>query len=308
MRFLVYGKIIIDSIRLSSGAVTHSSLGGGGPQAAFGMRLWSDSVALLTRSGTDLNPPLVAALERLGLDLSGWARYDDLPTPRGLVEYDEHERMLDHGLVTGRDAWFALLGRPLTVSEAHLRADGIHLVTEFGREPIIDTARAMQRGGALLSLEPIFDPRHCPDRGALLDLARQADLVTPDWPAAASLAQSDDLTAVLRFWVDLGARAVAIRRGSQGSYVCDAASRQAWHIPPLPVQIIDPTGAGNAYGGGWCVGWSRTHDVRRAGCYATAAAAMMLSHIGMPDFNEQTYQRAAELFDLALSRSQPLAI
>jgi len=54
--FLVYGKIIIDDIRLRSGAIVSSKLGGGGPQAAFGMRLWHDDVALLTRSGDDLDP------------------------------------------------------------------------------------------------------------------------------------------------------------------------------------------------------------------------------------------------------------
>ena len=53
---LVYGKIIIDNIWLRSGKLHRSALGGGGPQAAFGMRLWHDPVALLTRSGTDLDP------------------------------------------------------------------------------------------------------------------------------------------------------------------------------------------------------------------------------------------------------------
>jgi sugar/nucleoside kinase (ribokinase family) len=308
MQFLIYGKIIVDTIQLRSGGLAQSSLGGGGPQCAFGMRLWSDSVALLTRSGADLEPALVAALEGLGLDLSGWRRYDDLPTPRGLVEYDEHERTLDHGLVTGHEAWLELLSRPITLSETQLRAGCIHLITEFGREPMVEAALAMQRGGALLSLEPIFDPRSCPDQAALLDLARKADLVTPDWPAASSLAGSEDLAEVLRFWAGLGPRAVAIRRGAHGSYVWDAEAPMAWHIPPLPVTVVDPTGAGNAYGGGWCVGWQRTRDARRAGCYGAASAATILSHPGMPDLDEATHRRAVELLELALGLARPLEI
>lgn len=307
MQFLIYGKIIVDSIRLRSGEL-HSALGGGGPQCAFGMRLWSDSVGMITRSGTDLEPPLVATLEGLGLDLSGWRRYDDLPTPRGLVEYDENERMLAHGLVTGRDAWFELLSRPVELSEAHRRAECVHLITEFDREPMAEAALAMQRGGALLSVEPIFEPASCPDRGALLDLARRADIVTPDWPAASSLAGSDDLAEVLRFWASLGPRAVAVRRGARGSYVVDAEARRAWHIPPLPVTVVDPTGAGNAYGGGWCVGWQRTGDARQAGCYGAAAAATILSHPGMPDLDDATHRRAAELLEQALGLARPLEI
>jgi sugar/nucleoside kinase (ribokinase family) len=307
-QFLIYGKIIIDSIRLRSGDLLRSTLGGGGPQAAFGMRLWHDSVALLTRSGTDLEPDHEQTLRQLGLDLAGWARYADLPTPRGLIEYDEHERMLDHGIQISRDDWFRMLGRPLALSERHRQAAGIHLITEFGREPMADTALELQRGGALLSLEPIFDDHSCPDRGALLELARQADIVTPDWPAASTLAGAADPADVLRFWAALGPRAVAIRSGPRGSYVWDDEHRQAWHIPALPVQAIDPTGAGNAYGGGWCVGWHHTHDARRAGCYGTVAAAIMVGHEGMPALDDATRQRAAELLDLALARTTRLTI
>src|SRR4051794_27404378 len=127
-QLLIYGKIIIDDIRLRSGALRRSSLGGGGPQAAFGMRLWHDSVALLTRSGVDIDPAHERMLRQLDLDLSGWARFADLPTPRGLVEYDEHEHMHDHGRMSGRAEWFDLLDRPIQLAGHHHQAAGMHLI------------------------------------------------------------------------------------------------------------------------------------------------------------------------------------
>jgi sugar/nucleoside kinase (ribokinase family) len=306
-QLLIYGKIIIDDIRLRSGEFRSSSLGGGGPQAAFGMRLWHRSVALLTRSGADVEPAHERTLRQLNIDLSGWARYADLPTPRGLVEYDEHEHMHSQGLQISRAEWFALLARPLELTERQRRAAGIHLITEFGAEPMAATALELRRGGALLSLEPIFDERSCSDRPGLLAFARQCDLVTPDWPAASSLAGADDLAGVLRFWAALGPRAVAIRHGARGSYVLDREARQAWHIPALPIEVVDPTGAGNAYGGGWCAGWQHTRDVRLAGCHATASAALMVSHAGTPDLDAAMHERAAVLLDMALARATSIA-
>ncbi len=61
--FLLYGKIVIDDIQLRSGEIVAGNLGGGGLQAAFGMRLWHDEIALLTRSGNDMDQAHIAVLQ-----------------------------------------------------------------------------------------------------------------------------------------------------------------------------------------------------------------------------------------------------
>lgn len=301
--FLLYGKIVVDDIQLRSGEIVPGNLGGGGPQAAFGMRLWHDDVALLTRSGNDLDQAHIAMLQSMGLDLSGWAHYDDLPTPHGLIHYDEDEQLQDQGLLTGQPAWKELLGRPLSLSPLHQQAAGIHMITEFGGEPMVASARELQRGGALFSLEPIFADHSCPDPDALLALARTVDIITPDWPAASAIAGSEQPAEVLRYWSTLGPEAVAIRHGAHGSYVWDRQHDQAWHIPILPVQPIDPTGAGNAYGGGWCIGWWRFRNARLAGCYATVAAALMISQAGMPPLDSEQRQLAETLHVTAIQQT-----
>jgi cytidine kinase len=306
--FLLYGKIVIDDIQLRSGALVPGKLGGGGPQAAFGMRLWHDDVALLTRSGTDIDQAYVQVLEDLGLDLSGWARYHDLPTPHSLLLYDEDEQLQNQEAITSQPNWKRLLSRPLTLSPQHRQATGIHMITEFGNEPMVASARELQRHGALFSLEPIFADHSCPDPAALLELTRQVDIVTPDWPAASELATSQQPQDVVYYWSALGPQAVAIRHGANGSYVWDRQHGQAWHIPILPVQVVDPTGAGNAYGGGWCIGWWRFRDARLAGCYATVAAALMIGHTGMPPLGDNQHQLAAELLEVALRQTTPLEV
>jgi sugar/nucleoside kinase (ribokinase family) len=301
--FLLYGKIVIDDIQLRSGEIVTGNLGGGGPQAAFGMRLWHDDIALLTRSGNDLDQAHITVLQGLGLDLSGWARYDDLPTPRGLMHYDEDEQLQSQEIITSQPAWKNLRSRPLTLSSEHQQAAGIHMITEFGDEPMVASARELQRNGALFSLEPIFAAHSCPDPDALLELARTVDIVTPDWPAASAIAGSEQPLEVLRYWSALGPEAVAIRHGAHGSYVWDRQHDQAWHIPILPVQVVDPTGAGNAYGGGWAIGWWRFRNARLAGCYATVAAALMISSAGMPPLDDDQRQMAETLHVTALHQT-----
>lgn len=303
---LIYGKLIVDNIQLRSGEIVPGRLGGGGPQAAFGMRLWHSPVALLTRSGTDLEPVHQQTLEALDLDLSGWQRYPNLLTPRSLIVYDDQEYMQNHGVAMQRVDWFRLLDQRLTLTASQQQARGIHLITELPAEPMVHTALDLRQSGAFVSLEPIFASHSCDDPEALLGLVRQVDLVTPDWPAATMFTADRQPLDVLRYWSTLGPKAIAIRHGARGSYVWDADHQRFWHIPGLPVNVVDPTGAGNAYGGGWCAGWHLTHDARLAGCYATAAAALVVSSAGMPELTSATRQRAAELLDLAIAATTEL--
>ena len=58
----------------------------------------------------------------------------------------------------------------------------------------------------------------------------------------------------------------------------------AYLIPPVDVpKIVDQTGAGNTYCGGFIVGWCRHHDLVTAGCYGAVAASFALETIGVAE-------------------------
>ncbi|MDQ4078716.1 MAG: PfkB family carbohydrate kinase [Chloroflexota bacterium] len=286
--YLIYGKIIIDRLHLPDGRFLPAVLGGGGPQALWGASLWSDSVGFLSRSGSDLAPQHEHALQRTGADLSGWVRYDDLPTLRGpQLDYDEDENMLGKDgepipIVVENNLWKRLLGRPLTLPPSYRRPSVVHLITEHADEPMVETALELREQGTLFSLEPLIDFHQWQNRDSMLELVRQVDIVSPDWPSASGVAGSNDPRTVVRFWRQFGPHLVAIRHGRHGSYVwgCDDG---AWQVPALPTKVIDPTGAGNSYGGGLCVGWAETRDARMAACYATVSASFLLEQPGIPE-------------------------
>ena len=90
MDYVVF-NVIIDDIVFPDGRTKMGVLGGGGPQAAFGMRLWSDSVALVAAVGSDLPSTVRTDLEALEIGLDGL--YDlGLPTPRAWQVMEEDGR------------------------------------------------------------------------------------------------------------------------------------------------------------------------------------------------------------------------
>ena len=311
MDFLIYGKIIIDDIRLANGQIVRGILGGGGPQAAFGARLWSDSIGFLTRSGIDMEEGPKQTLYQLDIDLQGWHKYPDIPTPRTRMIYDDDEYLVSEDgnflqMVVSREEWQRLLAQELTLPAGYQQPKAIHLITEFYDEPMVQTALALQAQGAILSLEPLIDFRGWRNKDRILEFISLVDIVSPDWPSASGIAESDDPKTVLEHWSKLGPSLVAIRDGARGSYVWDARHDQYWHIPIIPVEVVDPTGAGNSYSGGLCVGWIQHGEARMAGCQGGISAKFLVEQAGLPPMSEALQAEAQRLRKNMLSLIQPL--
>jgi sugar/nucleoside kinase (ribokinase family) len=290
--YATYGKIHIDNIKQVS--QTTSFLGGGGPQAAYGMRLWSDSVGFLTRSGTDIAPRFEQQLRELDVDLAGWKQFEDLPTPQINLVYDESERMIGAG-IAHREAWLKMMRTPIPLPPTYRGVRAIHLVTEWADTAMVTTAHELQAEGAIFSLEPLLDNEEWFNKTAMIDLIRTVNCVTPDFPSASRIAEDDDPLAVLQYWASAGPELVAIRDGARGSYVWAKPENIYWHVPPIPVEkVVDPTGAGNAYGGGLCVGWTETGDARTAAAYGTIAAYSLLHTPGLPSVHSEDVQASKQ--------------
>jgi len=196
IRYAVYGKIIIDTIKCSDGTIAENVLGGGGPQGAFGARLWDDSIGLLTRSGTDIPPGPEKMLLDIDVDLSGWVRYPDIPTahikyPFSEIEYRERSDELLEELKRVMVGIREMTSRPITPPKTYTQPNVIHLITEDSNAEMIKTALAVQEQGAIFSLEPIIMPAYH-NQEDMLSVIPQVDIVTPDYPAASTIAGSKD--------------------------------------------------------------------------------------------------------------------
>jgi len=89
---------------------------------------------------------------------------------------------------------------------------------------------------------------------------------------------------------------IVVRAGSEG---CCVYSRKRKVLVWLPSfyqdspKIVDPTGAGNAFLGGFAIGLLETEDDLMAACYGTVASSFTLEQIGLPA-REPTTSLAAD--------------
>jgi sugar/nucleoside kinase (ribokinase family) len=77
-----------------------------------------------------------------------------------------------------------------------------------------------------------------------------------------------------------GCELVVIKCGQSGQLLYDSASRSRWEIPPYPANVVDPTGAGDAFCGGFLAGYRRTYDPLEAVLYGNISASLAIEGHG----------------------------
>ena len=88
-----------------------------------------------------------------------------------------------------------------------------------------------------------------------------------------------DLTSKL---MDAGAGAVVLRMGARGAMVASGNGRL--FVRPPNYKVVDVTGGGNAFCGGFLAGWAlRPGDLEHAARTAAASAALCIGQYGLPD-------------------------
>jgi sugar/nucleoside kinase (ribokinase family) len=136
-------------------------------------------------------------------------------------------------------------------------------------------AHAAGRRVALLLSDPLCVDRH---RDAFLHLLRaEADIVIGNEAEFASLYRSNDLAGALAA-VRRDARLAAVTLGEAGSLILEGAVEVT--VPAAPTQVVDTTGAGDAYAAGFLAALTAGRSLAACGQLGALAAAEVISHLG----------------------------
>ncbi|MBB5373885.1 adenosine kinase [Acidocella aromatica] len=136
-------------------------------------------------------------------------------------------------------------------------------------------ARAAGRQTAL-SLSDAF----CVDRhrdGFRRLIAEGVDILFANEAEVCSLYQSSDF-AVAAYQAAQDVKLAVLTRSENGSLIIRGGERAI--IPAVPVQVVDTTGAGDAYAAGFLAAYTRGASLADAGALGAKAAALAISRMG----------------------------
>jgi sugar/nucleoside kinase (ribokinase family) len=151
-------------------------------------------------------------------------------------------------------------------------------------------------------------------RGDLLDLLREVDLVTLNDGEARQLTEETNLVKAARWIMAHGPKHVIIKKGEHGAFMFNAKS--VFFAPAYPLDsVFDPTGAGDAFAGGFFGYLARTDDLseanmRRAvvcGCAMGSFAVERFSVDRFFEITEQDLFARIEEFRALVAFERPIA-
>lgn len=271
------GGVFIDDIVFPDGRTEMGVLGGASSHAAAGMILWDERAGIIACVGSGFPPDAWARLARL-FDLQGVVALD-IPQARSWQLFEWDGRRTEVFRVRTIEP-FVRDPQPEQLPESLRSASGIHLL-RIGAD--VPGWRAVYPDACLL-----WEPQQVYMSAANADDFRSrlplVDAVSPNIVEARAVYGFHDPERLVRQMLADGAPLVALRMGERGSLLAARDHADLIAIPAVPVpEIIDQTGAGNTYCGGFLAGWLQTGSLKTAGAYGAVAASFALETIGVAD-------------------------
>lgn len=272
---LVLSNIIIDDLWFADGSNLPNTLGGAATYAAMAARLWWDEVAIVAGVGTDLDAVTQRRLKAFGLRDEGHLRRSPHTIQSRLVYRADGSRTETPAY--GRKHFDALQVLPRDIPPALLPAAGAYVFRDLDMPYWRSLEAVRSKLGTLLwEVQDTDIAGRWRDIAALMPLV---DIFSCNLSEAASLFGDIGPDAACRRIVAAGAKAAVLRMGERGARI--ATAETMFHVTPPPSPVIDVTGGGNAFSGGFLAGWLlRNGDAEFAARCAAASAAHALGQYG----------------------------
>jgi fructokinase len=161
-----------------------------------------------------------------------------------------------------------------------------HFHTEASQLPLAPVKEAMKVAKAA-GVRVIFDLDVSPSFFQQSNLGKQEDLAAslqdvdvlkPCKAAARELTGEADYDRIARRLLEIGPKLVAITMGAEGCLI--ATKDKAVHVPSFGVDVVDTTGAGDAFMGGLSYALLQGWAHEQVGTFANACAALCCTKVG----------------------------
>lgn len=265
-RMVTFGVVALDNVKTPHGEV-RDALGGAATFASFAASFFTD-VGLVTVVGDDFPEEHLELLRSRNICLKGLERRGKTFRWHGYYEGDMNSAVTTNTKLGSFQDFNPILSEEYREAEYVFLANmhpGLQLkVTEQMRSPKLIALDTMNYW-----IENNLQE--------LLEAIKRVDVLLVNEEEARLLFRTRDFDRAAKLALDLGLKAVVIKKGSEGASLFTGKGRM--DIPAVRLdKVMDPTGAGDSFAGGFMGYLAKAGDLsgsslRKAMEYATALAS-----------------------------------
>ena len=291
------GHFTIDNIHLPNRLKPFTVLGGSVTYVSLVAKRLNANVSIISNVGEDFPEAYFWWLKKEGINLSNVNKIAKKKTTSFELYYDkDFNRKL------------RLKSKSPNLMEIDLpspiRATIIHLAP-IADEISLKLISNMKKNSHLISLDPQgflrrFDRTGKATLSPLLDhtTLSRIDVYKSSLDEIKILTKKPDLNSAINYLHNLGIKIVIVTLGAKGAVLSE--NRKLHQIPAFSSRVlVDPTGAGDAFMGGFLTEYLNNKDAYWCACVGSASASLVVESIG-PTFSgekKEIYERAHSIYE-----------
>ncbi|MEX2551306.1 MAG: carbohydrate kinase family protein [Nitriliruptoraceae bacterium] len=279
-RVLVEGELTVDDVIVEDVGCDWKQIGGGALYSAVGAAMWGVEVVLCATIGPDYPLEALDPVAAGGVDISHVTRIEEPSLGLWLLSETGDRR---RQIVKSRSATFQTLSaaRP-PWDELAAGIEGVHAAPTM----VAAQSRVLSRAaahGIVATQDALIEPFIEVERYRTGEAMRGASVFLPSIQEVRQIWGDDvDLPALFDHLHEVsGLRALVVTLGSAGADVYQAAG-PVLRVPPVTVDVVDTTGAGDAFCGGFLTGLLATDDPVEAAIRGAVSSSFVVATVGAP--------------------------
>ena len=299
----VVGHFAVDTLFLPSRTSGFTILGGSATYTSFAAKRLDATVSILSRVGEHFPQAYLWLLEQEGINISAVTRYSGEPNTCFELAYSQD--------LSERTLKLKSKGVPIGVADVpeDFHAKAIH-IGPIANEVSYELVERLKGCGDILSLDPQGLLRTFTEQGDVVENAvvdnrifGLINIYKSSQKEIFSLTGESELKPAIKAIHDVGVETVIVTLGAKGSVLSVEGAQ--YNIGVCPSQVlVDPTGAGDVFIGGFLTEYLRQKDSLWCAAVGSAAASCVVEGLGPTYFGtkEEIYRRAKDLYEKELKQ------
>ncbi len=263
---------LIDEIRITAAG---TAAGTSVDMAKLGCKV----VAVGAAGDDEMGNVLLGIMNRYGIDTSHMKRKKGVQTSGTMLPIRPNgERPALHVMGTNATFCFEDVPQDVVKKADFVHIGGFYLMPKFDGEDTVKTLKVAREGKAITTMD-ILGVKQDNMAEKILPSMPYLDFFMPNLEEAQMITGLTDLDELCDFFLNAGAKHVVLKMGARGSLIKNKEG-MSLSIPAYTVDVVDTTGCGDAWTGGFIAGLSRGMTIEEAAKLGSACGSLVATGLG----------------------------